>query len=103
MMHGDTTTSTDHPLTLGMVKPGTDIEGTVDLTIASRGSEMATDTMRLTQAREMPVGGMEKEVKAGARYLKMTNQMDRTLGGSPDKIMSSTSSVVVSSEEEKRT
>ena len=103
MVHGDTTTSADHPLTLGMVQPGTGIGGTVDLTIASQGSEMATDTMRLTHAREMPVGGMEKEVKAGAKYLKMTNQMDRMLGGSPDKTMSSTGSVVASGEEEKRT
>ena len=63
---------------------------------------MAMDIMRPTQTREMPVGGMKKEVEAGARYLKMTNPIDGMLGGSPDKIMSSTGSGVASSEEETR-
>ena len=103
IMHGDTTTSAGHPLTLGTFQPGMEIEGTVDPTIANRGSEMAMGIMRPTQAREMLVGGMEKEVKAGAKYLKVTSQIDKMLGGSPDKIMSSTGSGVASSEEEKRT
>ena len=103
IMHGDLPTNAGHPLTLGKFQPEEATEGTVDPTIASRGSEMATDIMRPTQAKEMPVGGMKKEVKAGARYLKMTNQIDRMLGGSPDKIMSLTGSGVASSGEEKRT
>ena len=64
---------------------------------------MAMGIMRPTQAREMLVGGMKKEVEVGARYLKMTNPIDGMLGGSPGKIMSSTGSGVASSGEEKRT
>ena len=102
-MHGDTTTSAGHPLTLGTLQPGMEIEGTVDPTIANQDSEMAMDIMRPTQAREMPVGGMKKEVEAGARYLKMTNPIDGMLGGSPGRIMFSTGSELASSGEETRT
>ena len=103
IMHGDTTTSAGHPLTLGAFLPETATEGTVSLTTAIQGSEMVMGTMRPTQAREMLVGGMEKEVKAGAKYLKVTSQIDKILGGNPDKIMSSTGSEVACSKEEKRT
>ena len=102
IMHGDTTTSAGHPLTLGTFQPGMEIEGTVDPTIANRRSEMAMVIMRPTQAREILVGGMKKEVEAGSRYLKMTNPIDRMLRGSPGKIMSSTGSEVASSREETR-
>ena len=62
VMHGDLTTNADHPLTLGSFKPRRAIEGTVDPTIANQDSEMAMDIMRPTQAREMPVRTMKKEV-----------------------------------------
>ena len=103
IMHGDIATSASHPLTLEVFLPETGIEGIVNLTTANQGSKMATDTMRLTQAKAMLMGETEIEVKAGAKYLKVTNQIDKMLGGSPDKIMSSTGSEVASSEEEKRT
>ena len=102
IMHGDTTTSAGRPLMFGTFQPGTEIEGTVNPTIANQGSEMAMDIMRPTQARETLAEGMKKEVKAGARYLKMTNPIDGMLGGSPNKIMSSTGSGVASSGEETR-
>ena len=59
IMHGDTTTSAGRPLALGTFQPGMEIEGTFDPTIASRGSEMAMDIMRLTQARGMLAEGMK--------------------------------------------
>ena len=92
IMHGDTATSAGHPLTLGTFLPETGIEGTADLTIASRGSETATDIMRPTQAKEMMVGGTKKGVRAGARYPKMTSPTDETLGGKLNRITSSTGS-----------
>ena len=102
IMHRDTTTSAGRPLMLGTFLLEMGIEGTVDPTIASRGSGMGMDIMRLIQARETLAEGMKKEVKAGARYLKMTNPIDGMLGGSPNKIMSSTGSGVASSGEETR-
>ena len=103
IMHGDLPTNAGHPLTLGTLQPGMEIEGTVDPTIANQDSEMAMDIMRLTQAREMPVGGMKKEVEAEASHLRMTNPTNGTLGGSPDKITSSTGSELASSGGETRT
>ena len=103
IMHGDLPTSAGLPLTLGKFQPEEATKEIVGLTIANRGSEMAMDIMRPTQERETLAEGMKKEVEAGARYLKMTNPIDGMLGGSPDKIMSSTGSGVASSGEEKRT
>ena len=103
IMHGDIATSAGHPLTLGVFLPETGIEGTVSLTTASQGSEMVMGTMRPTQAKVMLMGETKIEEKAGAKYLKVTSQIDKMLGGSPDKIMSSTGSEVASNEEEKKT
>ena len=102
IMHGDIATSAGHPLTLGAFLPETGIEGTTNLTTANQGSKMATDTTRLTQARAILMGGTETEVKAGAKYLKVTNQIDKMLGGNPGKIMSSTGSEVASNGEERK-
>ena len=79
MMHGDITTSAGHPLTLGTFQPGMEIEGTVDPTIANQDSEMAMGIMKPTQAKEMSVGGMTKEVETGISHLRMTNPADWTL------------------------
>ena len=103
VMHGDLTTNADHPLTLGSFQPGRAIEGTVNPTIANQDSEMAMGIMKPTQAKEMPVGGMKKEVEAEASHLRMTKPTDGTLGGSPDKITSSTGSELASSGGETRT
>ena len=103
IMHGDLTTNADHPLTLGRFQPGKATEGTVDPTIANQDSEMAMVIMRPTQAEGMPAGEMKKEVEAGASYLRMTSPTDGTLGGSPDKITSSTGSELASSGGEMRT
>ena len=103
IMHGDTATSAGHPLAIGTFLPETGIEGTADPTIASRGSKTATDIMKPTQANEMSVGGMKKEVEIGISHLRMTNPADGTLGGNPGKITSSTGTELASSGEEKRT
>ena len=103
IMHWDPLTSAGLPLTLRKFQPKETTEETVGPTIASQGSEMATGIMRPTQAKETPVGGTKKEVKAGARHLKMTNPIDGMLGGSPGKITSSTGSEVASNGEERRT
>ena len=102
IMHGDIATSAGHPLTLGVFLPETGIEGTTSLTIASQSSKMATATTRLTQARTMLMGGTEIKARAGAKYLKMINQIDTMLGGNPGKIMSSTGSEVASNGEERK-
>ena len=102
IMHEDLPTDAGHPLTLGRFQPGKATEGTVDPIIANQDSEMAMVITKLTQAKEMSVGGMKKEVEAEACHLGMTNPKDGTLGGSPDKITSLTGSELASSGGETR-
>ena len=103
IMHGDPTTSTGLPLTLGKFQPKEATEGTVGPTIANRGSEMAMVTTRPTQAEGMSVGEMKREVEAGAHHLEKTYKRDVTLGGSLDRITSLTGSEQASSGEETNT
>ena len=60
IMHGDLPTNAGHPLTLGKFQPEEATEGTVSPTIANRGSEMAMDIMRPTQAEGIPIGEMKR-------------------------------------------
>ena len=63
-------------------------EETISPTIASQGSEMATATMRPTQAEGMLVGETRREVEAEVHHLEKTDKQDVMLGGSPDKTTS---------------
>ena len=102
-MHGDPQTSTGLPLKLGKCQPKEATEETVGPTIASQGSEMATATMRTTQAEGMLVGGTRREVEAEGHHLDKTNKQDVMLGGSPDKIMYLASSEPASNDKEMKT
>ena len=73
-MHGDPSTNPGLPITPGECQPKEVTEETVGPTIASQGSEMATATMRPTQAEGMLVGETRREVEAEAHHLEKTDK-----------------------------